>query len=164
MINPVVEVKEIDPTLFEKINANIEDESKHIGLPDYKTIGAAGVDLAAAITEPVVVRPNETVRIPTNIGYNMMNPNIMLKVQPRSGLGSRGLILGNLIGLIDSDYQGDIILVAWNRLSNEDIVIQPAERIAQATFEVVVRPTFKKVTEFTTATERGDGGFGSTGQ
>lgn len=133
-------------------------------VPFYATDGSAGLDLVACLDEPVNLRPGDTSLIPTGIAVHIADPNVAAVIVPRSGLGhKKGLVLGNLVGLIDSDYQGEIMISAWNRnYGPELVVINPGDRIAQLVFVPVVRATFDVVTEFA-ASERGVNGFGSTG-
>lgn len=129
----------------------------------YGTPGAAGADLRAAIEGPLVVEPGQVVLVPTGIAVHLCDPNLAAMILPRSGLGHKqGLVLGNLVGLIDSDYQGQLQISVWNR-SAVPFTIQPMERIAQFVVIPVVQPTWEVVDDFA-ATERGDGGFGSTGK
>ena len=132
-------------------------------LPTYGTYGSAGVDLRAAITEPAWIAPGESVKIPLGIAIHINDPNYAAMILPRSGLGSKGLVLGNLVGLIDSDYQGELSAAMWNRTTNEPFTINPLDRIAQLIFVPVVHAKFNIVDEFPTETERGRGGYGSTG-
>ena len=129
----------------------------------YGTPGAAGADLRAAIEGPLVVEPGQVVLVPTGIAVHLRDPNLAAMILPRSGLGHKqGLVLGNLVGLIDSDYQGQLQISVWNR-SGVPFTIQPMDRIAQFVVIPVVQPTWEVVDEFA-ATERGGGGFGSTGK
>lgn len=129
----------------------------------YGTPGAAGADLRAAIEGPLLVEPGQVVLVPTGIAVHLCDPNLAAMILPRSGLGHKqGLVLGNLVGLIDSDYQGQLQISVWNR-SVVPFTIQPMDRIAQFVVIPVVQPTWEVVDEFA-ATERGDGGFGSTGK
>ena len=129
----------------------------------YGTPGAAGADLRAAIEGPLLVEPGQVVLVPTGIAVHLCDPNLAAMILPRSGLGHKqGLVLGNLVGLIDSDYQGQLQISVWNR-SAVPFTIQPMERIAQFVVIPVVQPTWEVVDDFA-ATERGDGGFGSTGK
>ncbi len=129
----------------------------------YGTPGAAGADLRAAIEGPLVVEPGQVVLVPTGIAVHLRDPNLAAMILPRSGLGHKqGLVLGNLVGLIDSDYQGQLQISVWNH-SGVPFTIQPMDRIAQFVVIPVVQPTWEVVDEFA-ATERGDGGFGSTGK
>ena len=132
-------------------------------LPQYATIGSAGLDLSACIKESLQLLPGETQLIPTGIAIHIADPNLAAMVLPRSGLGHKyGVVLGNLVGLIDSDYQGELLISCWNRGANH-FTIQPGERIAQLVLVPIVRAEFDVVTEFTT-TQRGGGGFGHTGK
>ena len=130
--------------------------------PKYQTQGSAGIDLRACIEEPVVVQAGETKLIGTGIAINLDNSNLAAMILPRSGLGHKhGIVLGNLVGLIDSDYQGQLMVSVWNR-SEVAYEIQPLERIAQLVIVPVVQVQFNVVDDFK-ETQRGTGGFGSTG-
>ena len=132
-------------------------------LPQYATSGSAGLDLRACIPEARTVRAGETVLIPTGIAIYLDNPQLAAMLLPRSGLGHKhGIVLGNLVGLIDSDYQGELMVSVWNR-GSDSFVIEPFERIAQMVIVPVVQADFALVDEFATS-ERGTGGFGSTGR
>ena len=132
-------------------------------LPAYATSGSAGLDLRACTAAPLTVQPGETVLIPTGIAVHLANPVYAALILPRSGLGHKhGIVLGNLVGLIDSDYQGELMVSVWNR-GSDSFVIEPFERIAQMVIVPVVQAAFKVVDEFA-ASERGEGGFGSTGK
>lgn len=132
-------------------------------LPAYATAGSAGLDLRACIDAPQTVQAGETVLIPTGIAIHLDNPNLAAMLLPRSGLGHKhGVVLGNLVGLIDSDYQGEVMVSVWNRSANA-FTIEPFERIAQMVIVPVVQAAFTVVDEFS-ASERGTGGFGSTGR
>ncbi len=134
-----------------------------IPLPTYATDGSAGLDMRACIDAPLVVEPGETVLVPTGVAIYIGDPALAAVLLPRSGLGHRhGLVLGNLTGLIDSDYQGQVYISCWNR-SSAAYEIQPGERIAQMVFLPVAQVHFDIVDEFA-ATERGAGGFGSSGR
>lgn len=132
-------------------------------LPAYATEGSAGLDLRACLDEALTLKAGEVVLIPTGLAVHLANPDYAAVLLPRSGLGHKhGIVLGNLVGLIDSDYQGELKVSLWNR-STEDFVVQPMERIAQMVILPVVQAEFKPVDEFA-ASERGEGGFGSTGK
>lgn len=132
-------------------------------LPAYATDGSAGLDLRALLDAPVVLQPGETTLIKTGLAIYIANPHLAAVILPRSGLGHKhGIVLGNLVGLIDSDYQGELMVSCWNR-GQDAFTINPGERIAQLVFVPVVRANFETVTEFH-ATSRGSGGFGSTGK
>ncbi len=132
-------------------------------LPEYATPGSAGVDLRACIDTPLLLAPGRTELIPTGIAIHLQDPGLAATLLPRSGLGHKhGIVLGNLVGLIDSDYQGQIFVSCWNR-GSELFEIRPGERLAQMVFLPVVQADFEVVAEFT-ASERGAGGFGSTGR
>lgn len=137
----------------------------NVVLPEYATDGSAGLDLRAVIEEPINIAPGETKMIPTGLAINIGDPNVACILLPRSGLGiKKGLVLANLVGLCDSDYQGEYMVAAWNRnLSGDPIVVSPGERIAQAVFVPVIQAEFEDVEEFSEKTQRGEGGFGSTG-
>ncbi len=132
-------------------------------LPAYVTEDAAGMDLRACIDEAIQLAPGETKLIPTGIAVYMQDPNMAATLLPRSGLGHKhGIVLGNLIGLIDADYQGPLQISCWNR-GNDHFTIEPGDRIAQLVFVPIIRAHFEVVEEFE-ATERGQGGFGSSGR
>ncbi len=133
-----------------------------IPLPQYSTDGSAGLDMRACIDEPINVAPGETVLVPTGLAIHVADPSLAAVLLPRSGLGHKhGLVLGNLIGLIDSDYQGQVFISCWNR-SSKSYEVQPSERIAQMVFVLVEQVEFRVVEEFA-ATDRGAGGFGHSG-
>lgn len=132
-------------------------------LPVYGTAGSAGIDLRAAISEKIVLGPNQQATIPTGLAIHIGDPNYASMILPRSGLGTKGLVIGNLVGLIDSDYQGELSVTAWNRNPTGEITINPLDRIAQMIFVPLVHAKFNLVEEFPTETERGVGGYGSTG-
>ncbi len=136
--------------------------NKMLPLPSYKTTGSAGIDLYAMPEEDFVLQPGECKLIPTGISIFIKNPQICATILPRSGLGHKnGIVLGNLVGLIDSDYQGPLMVSAWNR-SNTPFKVEVGTRIAQLVFLPVIQAEFKLVSEFEKS-ERGEGGFGSTG-
>nr|WP_316638511.1 dUTP diphosphatase [uncultured Roseateles sp.] len=131
-------------------------------LPQYATPGSAGLDLRACLDGPVTLEPGQTFLVPTGLAIHVADPGLAAIILPRSGLGHKhGIVLGNLVGLIDSDYQGQLMVSCWNR-SQTAFVIQPLERIAQLVIVPVVQAQFRRVEEFG-ASERGVGGFGSTG-
>lgn len=132
-------------------------------LPQYATAGSAGLDLRACLDEPLEIAPGEVKLIPTGLAIHINDPGYAATILPRSGLGHKhGVVLGNLVGLIDSDYQGPLMLSCWNR-SETTYTVQPAERIAQLVIMPVSRVCFDIVDEFSSS-DRGEGGFGSTGQ
>ena len=132
-------------------------------LPTRATDGSAGIDLRACIDEPVVIKAGETKLIGTGMAIYIKDPNFAGIILPRSGLGHKhGIVLGNLVGLIDADYQGELMVSVWNR-SDSDFTLNPAERMAQYMVVPVVRPSFEIVDEFSDDSERGAGGFGSSG-
>jgi dUTP pyrophosphatase len=132
-------------------------------LPQYATAGSAGVDLRACIDAPLELKPGDTQLIPSGIAIYLADPTLAAIVLPRSGLGHKhGIVLGNLVGLIDSDYQGQVFVSCWNR-GQSTFTIQPGERIAQLVVVPVVQVEFEVVDDFV-ATERGAGGFGSSGR
>ncbi len=144
------------------IQLKILDERIRDHLPAYATPGSAGLDLRAALDAPLTIEPGQTVLISTGISIFIGNANYAAMILPRSGLGSKnGIVLGNLVGLIDSDYQGPLMVPAWNR-SSTAFVMQPLERMAQMVIVPVVQAQFEVVTQFEAST-RGAGGFGSTG-
>ena len=136
-------------------------------MPSYSTDGAAAIDLRVHLTDqpPVEILPGEVKVFSVGFKIHIKDPDICMKMLPRSGLGSRGLILRNTVGLIDSDYQGKVQLGLWNRNSagGELFLISHGDRVAQAVFLPIVRPMFICVANFTDSTERGENGFGSTG-
>lgn len=133
-------------------------------LPNKATIGSAGIDLRACIDEPIAIRQGQTELIGTGIAIYIADCNYAGLILPRSGLGHKhGIVLGNLVGLIDSDYQGELMVSIWNR-SDTDFILQPAERMAQYVIVPVLSPKFEIVNEFTQTSSRGAGGFGHTGQ
>lgn len=134
-----------------------------IPLPTYATSGSAGLDLRVCIDEPIQIAPQETVLLPTGISIYIGTPELAAVILPRSGLGHKhGIVLGNLVGLIDSDYQGELKISCWNR-NSDHFTINPGERIAQLVFVPVVQAEFSIVDAFC-ETDRGEGGFGSSGR
>lgn len=132
-------------------------------LPDYATDGSAGMDLRSMLPEPLLLAPGHTELIPTGIAIHIADPALAAVILPRSGLGHKhGIVLGNLVGLIDSDYQGQLFVSCWNR-SQQDFRIEVGERIAQLVLLPVVRAVFERVDEFDLS-ERGSGGFGHSGR
>jgi dUTP pyrophosphatase len=145
------------------VDIKILDARLHHMMPAYATIGSAGLDLRACIDHTQTLQAGETMLIPTGMAIYLDNPYYAALILPRSGLGHKhGIVLGNLVGLIDSDYQGQLLVSCWNR-SKEAFILNPMERIAQLVIVPVVQANFHVVDEFTTS-ERGDGGFGSTGK
>jgi len=148
---------------MKQIDVRIFDERLHGQLPQYATPGSAGLDLRACIDAPLTVLPGQTELVPSGIAIHLGDPGLAAVVLPRSGLGHRhGIVLGNLVGLIDSDYQGQIFMSTWNR-GNTPFTINPMERLAQLVVVPVVQVSFNIVSEFG-ASNRGAGGFGSTGK
>ncbi len=132
-------------------------------LPAYATPGAAGLDLRACLDAPIILAPGETALVPTGLAIHIADPGLAAMILPRSGLGHKhGIVLGNLVGLIDSDYQGQLFVSVWNR-SSAAFEIAPLERIAQMVIVPVVQADFRVVESFEAST-RADGGFGSTGR
>ena len=147
-----VQVKLLDPRL-----------GKEWPLPSYATAGSAGLDLRACLDEAIDIEPGQTVLVKTGMAIYIHDVNFAGLILPRSGLGHKhGIVLGNLVGLIDSDYQGQLLVSCWNR-SKEPFILNPMERIAQMVIVPVVQADFHIVDEFTSS-ERGEGGFGSTGK
>jgi dUTP pyrophosphatase len=145
------------------IDIKILDTRLRGQLPHYATPGSAGLDLRACLTEPLTLAPGRTELIPAGIAIHIGDPGLAAVILPRSGLGHKhGIVLGNLVGLIDSDYQGQIFVSTWNR-GSEAFVIQPMERLAQLVVIPVVQVGFNVVDDFD-ASHRGAGGFGSTGR
>lgn len=131
--------------------------------PTYATEGSAGIDLRACLDDALVIRPGETHLIPTGMAMHIANPGYAAMILPRSGLGHKhGIVLGNLVGLIDSDYQGQLLVSCWNR-GNAEFTINVGERIAQLVIVPVIQARFEVVSEFN-ASQRGAGGFGSSGR
>lgn len=153
--HPLVEVRVLDPRL------------RDWGLPDYQSDMAAAIDLHACLDNPLHLSPGSApVLIPSGIAVYLGSPYVAAMLIPRSGLGHKtGLVLGNLVGLIDGDYTGGVMISAWNRnpAGGVPIVVRPGDRVAQMMFVPVLRPRFQVVEQFSTVTQRGDNGFGSTG-
>lgn len=150
---------------MQKIQLKILDSrvGSRFPMPKYATDGAAGLDLCACMDDPLTIRPGETHLVPTGFAIHIGEHHLAAMILPRSGLGHKnGIVLGNLVGLIDSDYQGQIFVSIWNR-GRETYTIEPGERIAQMIFAPVVRVDFEVVEEFE-ASHRGHGGFGHTGK
>ncbi|GAB4567698.1 MAG: dUTP diphosphatase [Rhizobacter sp.] len=145
-----IDLKVLDPRMAEQ-------------LPAYATPGSAGLDLRACLDAPLVLEPGQTQLIPTGLAIHVADPGLAAIILPRSGLGHKhGIVLGNLVGLIDSDYQGQLMVSCWNR-GQVSFTVQPMERIAQLVIVPVVQAQFRVVSEFG-ASDRGAGGFGSTGK
>jgi dUTP pyrophosphatase len=145
-----IDIKIIDPRMADR-------------LPAYATPGSAGLDLRACLSEPLTLQANAWHLVPTGIAIYLRNPGYAALILPRSGLGHKhGIVLGNLVGLIDSDYQGQLMVSAWNR-SDTAFTIEPMERIAQLVIVPVMQAQFNVVTEFPPS-DRGEGGYGSTGK
>ncbi len=146
-----------------KIDVKIIDSRMAERLPAYATHGSAGLDLRACLEEPLLLQANAWQLVPTGIAIYIKDPNFAAMILPRSGLGHKhGIVLGNLVGLIDSDYQGQLMVSAWNR-SDVAFTIEPMERIAQLVIVPVIQAEFNVVSEFP-ASARGEGGYGSTGK
>ncbi|MDF1684698.1 MAG: dUTP diphosphatase [Legionellaceae bacterium] len=147
-----IQVKILDPRVGDSIP-----------MPTYATPGSAGIDLRVCIDEPLQIKAGETVLLPTGLSVYIADPALAAVILPRSGLGHKhGIVLGNLVGLIDSDYQGELKISCWNR-GQEHFTVEPGDRIAQLVFIPVVRADFKLVEAFD-ETDRGEGGFGSSGR
>ena len=147
-----------------KLDVKILDARLRDMMPAYATAGSAGLDLRACLDEPLTLAPNAWQLVPTGMAMHLKDPAYAALILPRSGLGHKhGIVLGNLVGLIDSDYQGQLMVSAWNR-SEVAFTIEPMERIAQLVIVPVVQAQFHVVGEFTQASERGEGGYGSTGK
>ena len=132
-------------------------------MPDYQTSGSAGIDLLACLDEPMMIQPGDTELIPSGIAVYIRDPSLAAILLPRSGLGhKKGLVLGNLVGLIDSDYQGQVFISCWNR-GKESCVIEPGMRLAQMVFLPIQQVNFNLVESFEES-DRGEGGFGHTGE
>jgi dUTP pyrophosphatase len=146
-----------------KIELKILDERMRSQLPAYATPGSAGLDLRACLESAIEIAPGQTVLVPTGLAIHVADPAYAAIILPRSGLGHKhGIVLGNLVGLIDSDYQGQLMVSTWNRGSTA-FTLQPMERLAQLVIVPVMQAQFEVVDEFH-ASERGAGGFGSTGK
>ena len=146
-----IDVKVLDPRMADQ-------------LPAYATGGSAGLDLRACLDAPLTLAPNAWQLVPTGLAIHLADPGFAAMILPRSGLGHKhGIVLGNLVGLIDSDYQGQLMVSAWNR-SSVPFTIDPMERIAQMVIVPVVQAQFNVVDEFEAVSERGAGGYGSTGR
>ncbi|HOW47080.1 MAG TPA: dUTP diphosphatase [Rubrivivax sp.] len=145
------------------IDLKVLDARMAAQLPAYATPGSAGLDLRACLDAPLVLAPGDAALIPTGLAIHIGDPGLAAMLLPRSGLGHRhGIVLGNLVGLIDSDYQGPLMVSCWNR-GRDPFTVQPLERIAQMVIVPVVQAAFRRVDDFG-ASQRGEGGFGSTGQ
>lgn len=146
-----------------KMDVKILDARLRDQLPHYATTGAAGLDLRACIDGPILLEPGETRLIPTGLAIHLADPGYAALILPRSGLGHKhGIVLGNLVGLIDSDYQGQLMVSAWNR-GQQTFELAPMERLAQLVVVPVVQAEFNVVDDFE-ASRRGESGFGSTGR
>jgi dUTP pyrophosphatase len=150
---------------MKKVQLKILDQrlGNEIPLPDYATSGSAGLDIRACLEEPVLLAPGETTLIPSGFAIHIADPTVAAVLLPRSGLGHKhGIVLGNLVGLIDSDYQGQVFVSCWNR-GQQEFTIEVGERIAQMVFVPIVQTQFEIMTEFDES-HRGEGGFGHTGR
>ncbi|GLT13140.1 dUTP diphosphatase [Vibrio algivorus] len=151
--------------MTKKIDLKVLDSriGKQFPLPAYATEGSAGLDLRACLDEALIVEPGQTHLIPTGLAIHINDSSLAATILPRSGLGHKhGIVLGNLVGLIDSDYQGQLMVSVWNR-GQDTFTIEPGDRIAQLVFVPVVQAEFNIVEDFD-ATERGEGGFGHSGK
>jgi dUTP pyrophosphatase len=147
-----------------KIDVKIIDPRLQENLPAYATTGSAGLDLRACLNEPLTLAPNAWQLVPTGMAIHLADAGYAALILPRSGLGHKhGIVLGNLVGLIDSDYQGQLMVSAWNR-SEVAFTIEPMERIAQLVIVPVLQAEFNVVSDFAAPSERGEGGYGSTGK
>jgi dUTP pyrophosphatase len=146
------------------VDLKILDARLRDNLPAYATPGSAGLDLRACLDAPLTLAPGEWQLVPTGMAIHLEDPGYAAMILPRSGLGHKhGIVLGNLVGLIDSDYQGQLMVSAWNR-SPTAFTLQPMDRLAQLVIVPVVQPSFRLVEEFAATSERGEGGYGSTGK
>ncbi|ATR78319.1 dUTP diphosphatase [Moraxella osloensis] len=144
------------------LNPKIGNDDK-FPLPQRATDGSAGIDLRACIDEPITIKAGDSQLIGTGLAIYIQDPDYVGLIMPRSGLGHKhGIVLGNLTGVIDADYQGELMVSIWNR-SQTDYVLQPGEKMAQYLVVPIARPTFEIVAEFSDISVRGEGGFGSTG-
>ncbi len=147
-----------------KLDVKIMDARLRGMMPNYATPGSAGLDLRACLENALTLQPNAWQLVPTGMAIHLQDPHYAALILPRSGLGHKhGIVLGNLVGLIDSDYQGQLMVSAWNR-SDVAFTIEPMERIAQLVIVPVVQAQFNVVDEFAQSTQRGAGGYGSTGK
>lgn len=147
-----IQIKVLDPRVGQSID-----------FPTYATPGSAGLDLRACLDQPLQIAAQETVLLPTGLAIYIADPQLAAVILPRSGLGHKhGIVLGNLVGLIDSDYQGELKISCWNR-SQEHFTVNPGDRVAQLVFVPVVQASFEVVDQFH-ETSRGEGGFGSSGR
>jgi dUTP pyrophosphatase len=147
-----------------QVDIKILDERLREAMPAYATPGSAGLDLRACLTEPLTLAPNAWQLVPTGMALYLADPRYAAMILPRSGMGHKhGIVLGNLVGLIDSDYQGQLMVSAWNR-TDVPFTIEPMERIAQLVIVPVVQASFNVVKEFADVSQRATGGYGSTGR
>lgn len=147
-----------------QIDVKVLDARMAAQMPAYATPGSAGLDLRACLEAPLTLAPNAWQLVPTGLAVHLADPGYAALILPRSGLGHKhGIVLGNLVGLIDSDYQGQLMVSAWNR-SDVAFTIEPMERIAQMVIVPVVQARFNVVSEFAAESARGSGGYGSTGR
>ncbi|MDT7928076.1 dUTP diphosphatase [Tepidimonas sp.] len=147
-----------------RVDVKILDERLRSTPPSYATPGSAGLDLRACVPAPLLLAPGACELVPTGMAIHLADPGYAALILPRSGLGHKhGLVLGNLVGLIDSDYQGQLMVSAWNR-SAVPFTLQPLERLAQLVIVPVVQAQFRVVDDFAAPTTRGEGGYGSTGR
>ena len=145
------------------VDIKVLDARMREQLPQYATPGSAGLDLRACLEEPLTLAPGAWQLVPTGLAMHLRDPGYAAMILPRSGLGHKhGIVLGNLVGLIDSDYQGQLMVSAWNR-SPDTYVLQPLERLAQMVIVPVVQASFNLVEDFESVSARGEGGYGSTG-
>ena len=148
---------------MQKLQVKIIDERMRSQLPQYATSGSAGLDLRACLDQAIHIAPGETVLVPTGIAIYINDPQYCAMILPRSGLGHKhGIVLGNLVGLIDSDYQGQLMVSTWNR-GTKNFTLEPMERLAQLVIVPVLQIEWSIVDEFESS-NRGEGGFGSTGK
>ncbi|MFZ8954119.1 MAG: dUTP diphosphatase [Burkholderiaceae bacterium] len=147
-----------------QVDIKILDERLREAMPAYATPGSAGLDLRACLGEPLTLAPNAWQLVPTGMAVYLADPHYAAMILPRSGMGHKhGIVLGNLVGLIDSDYQGQLMVSAWNR-TDVPFTIEPMERIAQLVIVPVVQASFNVVKEFADVSQRATGGYGSTGR
>ena len=148
---------------MKNVAVKILDERMREQMPAYATPGSAGLDLRACIAEPITIEPGTTHLVPTGLAIHIADPGYAAMILPRSGMGHKhGIVLGNLVGLIDSDYQGQLMVSTWNR-GNTAFVLNPMERLAQLVIVPVMQARLSVVEDFQATTERGAGGYGSTG-